>query len=60
MEYGRSRAVTRTFSPLGFDKGSLPSLDPLVWGSIQAYYQNNKGHGAVREEWDYKGLYVNW
>mmetsp|Transcript_50578 Transcript_50578/g.100023 ORF Transcript_50578/g.100023 Transcript_50578/m.100023 type:complete len:611 (-) Transcript_50578:128-1960(-) len=60
MEYGRSRVVTRTFSSTGFDKGSLPSLDPHLWGSIQAYYHNNKGHGAVREEWDHKGLYVNW
>ena len=35
-------------------------LDPYVWGSVQAYYHNNRAHGAVREEWDFKGLYVNW
>jgi hypothetical protein len=60
MEYERSRRVTRTFSDLGFAKGNLTTLDPLVWGSVQAYYHNNRVHGAVREEWDYKGLYVNW
>ena len=29
-------------------------------GGGQAYYRNNRAHGAVREEWDHKGLYVNW
>ena len=59
-EYERSRSVRRTFTADGFSKGNLTRLDPLVWGSIQAYYRNNRAHGAVREEWDYKGLYVNW
>ena len=60
FEYDRSRGVKRSFTPTGFAKGGLPQLDPYVWGSVQAFYHNNKAHGAVREEWDHKGLYVNW
>ena len=60
FEYDRSRTVVRSFSPSGFGKGDLSVLDPYVWGSVQAYYHNNRAHGAVREEWDFKGLYVNW
>jgi hypothetical protein len=55
-EWGRSRRVTRTFTELGFNKGRLP--DDL-WGSINAYYYNNKNR-MVREEWESKGPFVNW
>jgi len=60
FEYVRSRSVKRTFTEHGFGKAHLRDVDPVVWGSIQAYYRNNREHGAAREEWDDKGLYVNW
>mmetsp|Transcript_10135 Transcript_10135/g.12299 ORF Transcript_10135/g.12299 Transcript_10135/m.12299 type:complete len:504 (-) Transcript_10135:91-1602(-) len=60
MEYGRSRVVQRTFTKTGFERAPLSKLDPYVWGSIQSYYYNNKQHGAAREEWHGKGVYVNW
>lgn len=55
-EWVRSRRVTRTFTELGFTKGRLP--DDL-WGSISAYYYNNRNN-MVREEWESKGPFVNW
>mmetsp|Transcript_21451 Transcript_21451/g.36112 ORF Transcript_21451/g.36112 Transcript_21451/m.36112 type:complete len:523 (-) Transcript_21451:203-1771(-) len=39
--WAAKEAVGRTFSPLGFAKGSVP---PDVWASISAYYHNNKRH----------------
>jgi hypothetical protein len=55
-EWNRSRRVKRTFTELGFEKGRLP--DDL-WGSISAYYYNNRNK-KVREEWEDKGFFVNW
>ena len=55
-EWNRSRRVKRTFTELGFTKGRLP--DDL-WGSISAYYYNNRNK-KVREEWEDKGFFVNW
>jgi len=60
FEFERSRSIQRTFTERGFDKARLHDLDPFVWGSIRAYYYNNRPHGSAREEWDRKGLYVNW
>jgi hypothetical protein len=56
QEWHKSRAVSRTFTGLGFAKGRLP-LD--LWASLQAYYYNNQ-HRMMREEWGGKGLFVNW
>lgn len=56
MEWHRAHRVTRTFTAYGFNKGRLP-LD--LWGSISAYYYNNRDN-RILEEWDSKGLYVNW
>jgi hypothetical protein len=55
-EWKRHQVVTRTFSPLGFQKGRLP--DDL-FGAIAAFYYNNR-HNKVLEEWQGKGLFVNW
>mmetsp|Transcript_19232 Transcript_19232/g.19366 ORF Transcript_19232/g.19366 Transcript_19232/m.19366 type:complete len:478 (+) Transcript_19232:83-1516(+) len=55
-EWDRSRQVRRTFTEWGFQKGHLPND---VWGSIQAYYYNNRNN-HVREEWETKGHAVNW
>lgn len=55
-EWDRAHRVKRTFTEFGFDKGRLPHD---LWGSISAYYYNNR-HAKVIEEWDSKGLYVNW
>jgi hypothetical protein len=56
MEWNRANRVTRTFTGLGFAKGRLPTE---LWSSISAYYYNNREHKII-EEWDSKGLYVNW
>lgn len=48
--------MKRTFTELGFDKGKLP-LD--LFADMSTYYYNNR-HQKFREEWDGKGLYVNW
>mmetsp|Transcript_27365 Transcript_27365/g.60585 ORF Transcript_27365/g.60585 Transcript_27365/m.60585 type:complete len:484 (+) Transcript_27365:118-1569(+) len=56
QEWSRAHSVQRTFTEFGFHKGRLP--DDL-WGSISAYYYNNRQH-TVTEEWEGKGLYVNW
>jgi hypothetical protein len=54
-EWQRSRNVKRTFTELGFTLGKLP---PDLWGSMSAYYYNNR-ENKVREEWDSKGTYVH-
>ncbi|KAG7368888.1 2-oxyglutarate/Fe(II) oxygenase [Nitzschia inconspicua] len=55
-EWSRHKRISRTFSPLGFKKGRLP---PDVFASIGAFYYNN-AKSVVREEWDNKGVFVNW
>lgn len=55
-EWTRHQRISRTFSPLGFKKGRLP---PDVFASIGAFYYNN-AQSVVREEWDNKGVFVNW
>jgi hypothetical protein len=56
MEWNRANRVTRTFTGLGFAKGRMPTE---LWSSISSYYYNNREHKII-EEWDSKGLYVNW
>ena len=56
MEWHRHNRVTRSFTEVGFNKGRMP--DDL-WNSMSSYYYNNR-FSKVREEWDSKGLYVNW
>ncbi len=55
-EWSRANRVQRTFTEFGFSKGKLP-VD--LWASISSYYYNNRDH-KVLEEWDTRGLYVNW
>lgn len=55
-EWNRHKAVNRTFSPLGFAKGRLPDD---IFASMGALYYNNRKH-KVREEWQGKGVFVNW
>ena len=55
-EWVRSRRVKHTFTELGFDKGQLP-LD--LYTSMSTYYYNNR-HSKALEEWDTKGVFVNW
>jgi hypothetical protein len=55
-EWRKMKNVLRTFTPLGFKKERLP--DDL-WASIEAFYYNNRNY-KVREEWEGKGLFVNW
>lgn len=55
-EWRRADRVKRTFTPLGFSKGKLPRD---LWNSISTYYYNNQ-FNAVREEWEMKGVFVNW
>jgi len=55
-EWQRSNRVTRTFTELGFAKARLPED---LYASIQTYYYNNQHHLA-KEEWNNKGVYVNW
>lgn len=45
--WSAKESVTRTFSPLGFAKGSVP---PDVWASISAYYYNNYRHYHIEPE----------
>lgn len=42
MEYDRSRIVKRMFTKTGFERRQLSKMDPYAWGSMQAYYYNNK------------------
>ena len=51
-EWERSKRIKRTFTELGFSLGKLP-LD--LWGSISAYYYNNRNSKAD-EEWNSKGM----
>eukprot|EP01038_Epipyxis_sp_PR26KG_P004435 gene4435-6274_t len=55
-EWHRSHSVVRTFTELGFNRGRLPHD---LWGSISAYYYNNRNN-KVLEEWGGKGVFVNW
>ena len=56
-EWKRAQKVTKIFTEKGFGKGRLP---PATWGSIDAYYYNNRG-SFVREAWDVAGgIFVNW
>ena len=55
-EWSRAHRVKRTFTPLGFNKGKLP---PDLWASMKTYYYNNQANLA-REEWNDKGVFVNW
>mmetsp|Transcript_36583 Transcript_36583/g.44157 ORF Transcript_36583/g.44157 Transcript_36583/m.44157 type:complete len:507 (-) Transcript_36583:32-1552(-) len=55
-EWRRQGAVQRTFSSLGFAKGRLPED---IFGTLGAYYYNNRNF-TIREEWDGKGVFVNW
>ena len=55
-EWHRSRTVTRTFTELGFSRGRLPAD---LYTSMDSYYYNNRKHFAL-EEWDTKGVFVNW
>lgn len=50
--------VRRTFSPLGFAKGRLPED---VFGSMRSFYYNNRNYPhRLMEEWDRKGVFVNF
>jgi len=55
-EWKRAHRVTRTFTEFGFNKGKLP-ID--LYSSMSAYYYNNQHHATV-EEWENKGVFVNW
>lgn len=55
-EWRRHNRVQRTFSPLGFKKGRLPDD---VFSSMSAFYYNNR-FNKVNEEWNGKGVFVNW
>lgn len=55
-EFDKAHRVKRTFTELGFNRGRLPNH---LWGSISAYYYNNRNN-KVQEEWIAKGLFVNW
>jgi len=56
MEWHRHNRVKRSFTEVGFNKGRMPHD---LWNSMATYYYNNRNN-KVREEWDSKGLYVNW
>jgi hypothetical protein len=55
-EWDRAHLIKRTFTEFGFNRRKLPQD---LWNSLQTYYYNNRDH-AVREEWETKGLFVNW
>ena len=56
MEWRKHKEVQRTFSSLGFAKGKLPDD---VFANMAAFYHNNR-HNLVNEEWEGKGVFVNW
>ena len=57
-EWRKHLQVKRTFSALGFDKGRLPDD---IFGSMRSYYYNNRNPPhRLMEEWDSKGVYVNY
>ncbi len=55
-EWQRAHRVTRTFTEFGFHKGRLPND---LFASMSAYYYNNRDQ-ATLEEWEDKGIFVNW
>lgn len=55
-EWLKHKQVKRTFSSLGFAKGRLPND---VFANMGAFYYNNQ-HYVVNEEWEGKGVFVNW
>ena len=55
-EWSRSRVVKRSYTELGFAHSKLP-LD--LYTSMSTYYYNNAQNYA-REEWEDKGVFVNW
>lgn len=58
-EWQRQLRVTRTFSPLGFEKGRLPDD---VFASLASYYYNNRNPPNIAlEDWDLgQGIFVNF
>lgn len=59
-EWQRQLRVTRTFSPLGFDKGRLPDD---VYASLASYYYNNRNPPNIAlEDWNLGlgGIFVNF
>jgi len=56
MEWRKHNRVKRTFSSLGFAKGRLPDD---VFANMAAFYYNNRNN-VVNEEWEGKGVFVNW
>ena len=55
-EWRKHKMVKRTFSSLGFAKGRLPDD---VFANMAAFYYNNRKN-VVNEEWEGKGVFVNW
>mmetsp|Transcript_10711 Transcript_10711/g.21554 ORF Transcript_10711/g.21554 Transcript_10711/m.21554 type:complete len:644 (+) Transcript_10711:3-1934(+) len=55
-EWSRHQMVERTFSSLGFSKGRLPDD---VFANMGSFYYNNRNN-VVNEEWEGKGVFVNW
>jgi hypothetical protein len=55
-EWSKHSMVERSFSSLGFSKGRLPDD---VFASMGSFYYNNRNN-VVNEEWQGKGLFVNW
>jgi len=55
-EWDRAHRVKRTYTEFGFNVGRVP--DDL-WSSLISYYNNNREE-YHREEWDRKGVHVNW
>lgn len=55
-EWTKHQRIKRTFSPLGFKKAKLPED---VFAMMGAFYYNNRANN-VNEEWDGKGVFVNW
>lgn len=55
-EWDRAHRVKRTFTEFGFNVGRVPND---LWSSIVSYYNTNRGQ-YHREEWDRKGVHVNW
>ena len=55
-EWRKHTEGERTFSSLGFAKGALPRD---LFASMASFYYNNRHH-AVNEEWEGKGVFVNW
>ena len=56
VEWKKHKKVERTFSSLGFAKGRLPDD---VFANMAAFYYNNRNN-VVNEEWEGKGVFVNW